>query len=83
MQHCVSLCVMCVLQETESPPHSVSLSACRKTIQSLGTEGHNEVAAPLGWPGIAGTGREITSQRVSVSVFVYVCVCVCVTSFSN
>lgn len=46
MRPFVRLCVLCVpwRRWTDSP----SLSACRKTIQSLGTEGHNEVAAPLG-----------------------------------
>lgn len=50
--------------------YSSSSSACSRTTESLGTEGCNEVAAPLGWPGTARTGREMASQRLSVRLSV-------------
>lgn len=59
----------CVALETDS----LFFIAGSKTVQSLGTEGHNEVAASLGWPGRARTGREITCQRGTAALCEHVC----------
>lgn len=78
----VSMCLVCVCVYVCISGEwlsSLFFIACSRALHSPSTEGHNEVAASLGWPAMARTGREITSWRVSLCVCVSTCVCACTT----